>query len=142
VRTPSLCALLWLAACASPEPAPRLGGDYARLEGTWVVTYNEAYGWPLPERNGALFVINGDRIKRSTDAGDQRFSLDESATPKRIDFYDEQQAAILGIYRLDGDELVICTNGGAGEVRPSRFRTALFSVSNTILTRFKRSHLP
>ena len=129
-------ALLLLVSCASPEPAQTLGGDYERLEGTWVVTYNEAYGERVPERIGALFIFHGDRVRRSTDASDQRFSLDESVTPKRIDIYDPPQADIHGIYRLDGDELEICGNSPDG-VRPTEFRTGLFSGGG-IRTRFTR----
>lgn len=126
---------LTLASCRStasrldaPIPAaPKsLSGDYARLQGTWVVIHNEEKGVPLTEMAGALFHFEGDRFHIGNETGSERFAIDETTSPKRIDFDDGRLPMIRGIYRFDGDRLVICS-GDAGDPRPTEFKTSFFS---------------
>src|SRR3954447_24949415 len=102
-------ACLVLASCRSTkvhqeEPIARapidLPGDYSRLQGVWVVEYNETKGAAQPEMAGRLFVIERDRLRRGDERGGERFALDEAATPKRIDFDDGHSPLIRGIYRV------------------------------------------
>ena len=138
----ALCAVLPSCQSASSrldppiDPAPpELSGDYARLQGTWVVTYNEAKGIALPEMAGNLFIFEGDRFRLGTDRLSERFAVDESTSPKRIDFDDGHSPMIRGIYRLDGDELIICGND-PGDPRPTEFKTSIFRTA--VLTKLQR----
>ncbi len=112
-------------------------GDFARVQGAWVVTYNECKGIPLPQMAGHLFIFKQDRHRLGVDPVDatERFALDETTTPKRIDFDDDKSPMIRGIYILRDDELIICSNG-PGENRPTEFRTSVFA--STVLTKLRR----
>jgi uncharacterized protein (TIGR03067 family) len=118
----------------APAPA-QLTGDYARLQGTWVTTYNEAKGIPLREMAGNLFIFERDRFRLGTDRGSERFAVDETTSPKRIDFDDGHSPMIRGIYQLDGDRMIICGNG-PGNSRPAEFKTSMFSTA--VLTKLQR----
>ncbi|HTO06675.1 MAG TPA: TIGR03067 domain-containing protein [Myxococcota bacterium] len=131
-------AALLLAACVAhpyrdqylPDPTTdALEGDYQRLQGQWVVVYNELKGIDLAEMHGAVWTIQGRMM------GGERFILDQTSQPKRIDSDDGRSARVLGIYQLDGDQLTVCT-GDSGEARPTEFKTSAFS--GAILTRFVR----
>jgi uncharacterized protein (TIGR03067 family) len=135
-----------LASCSSERgggeqpPAPaggKLEGDYARIQGTWTVVYNELKGVPTPPLYGALHIYRADRFRLGDDPpGDgELFILDETSNPKRIDFDDGHTPRILGIYKLEDNRLTVCT-GGPGEARPTEFKTS--PVSGTILTRLER----
>lgn len=137
-------ACLVLASCRATkvhqeEPIVRapidLPGDYARLQGVWVVESSEAKGAAQPEMAGRVFVIERDRLRRGDERGGERFAVDEKATPKRIDFDDGHSPLVRGIYRLEGNELTICA-GGPGEERPKAFTTS--GESTAELTRLKR----
>ena len=117
-------------------PAPKdFAGDYARLQGVWVVTRNELKRRPLPEMTGSLFIFEKDRFRLGNEKTGERFAIDETSVPKRIDFDDGRAPPVLGIYQLDGDVLTICS-GGPGDPRPSEFKTSMFS--SAVLTRLKR----
>ena len=121
-----------------PKPTTQaLGGDYQRLQGTWIVNYNELKGVTTPQLYGAQHIFQGDRFRLGDDPPGQpeHFIIDETSRPKRIDFDDEHSPRVLGIYELDGERLTICT-GAPGEARPKEFRTSIFS--GAILTRLKR----
>jgi uncharacterized protein (TIGR03067 family) len=62
--------------------------------------------------------------------------LDEKTDPKGIDFNDGHSPTILGIYKLEGDSLVICT-GAPGARRPKEFKTS--RSSGTVLTELTRA---
>ena len=110
-------------------------GDYFRLQGSWVVVHNELRTMAFPQMNGRLFIFEGDRFRLDTDTGSERYAIDESTVPKRIDFYDGRRPLIRGIYTVDAEDLVICA-GAPGKPRPTEFRTGVFS--GNILTKLKR----
>lgn len=120
-----------------PEPARgALEGDYLRIQGTWTVVYNELKLQPTPQLHGALHIFREDRFRLGDDPpGSERFILDETSNPKRIDFDDGRPPRILGIYKLERNRLTVCT-GGPGEPRPTEFKTSPFS--GTILTQLER----
>ena len=85
-------------------------GDYAALQGAWDVA------------QGRKLVFDGERVRRDGDRGAAPFALDESAEPKRIDLGDGA-AMVKGIYRLEGDDLVLCI-AAPGADRPTSFEGA------------------
>jgi uncharacterized protein (TIGR03067 family) len=130
-----------LSSCAAPgssntgtELQPQAGtpsGDYKRLQGSWTVTSNEIKKQALPQMAGAVFHFSGDRHWISGDKGHEWFALDESSSPKSIDFYDKKTPTIKGIYKIEGSRLTLCT-AAPGQPRPTEFSTSPFS--GTILT--------
>jgi uncharacterized protein (TIGR03067 family) len=139
---------LAIAACASqaareeylPEPTGgRLDGDYQKLQGSWTVVYNELKHVTTPELYGAQHIFEGSRFRLGDQTGSERFILDETSHPKRIDFDDGRSPRVLGIYELDGDRLTICS-GDAGESRPTEFKTS--ALSGAVLTRYERRRGP
>ncbi|MBC7783791.1 MAG: TIGR03067 domain-containing protein [Burkholderiales bacterium] len=139
----ALCCLT-LTACRSgggpgepqiPVAPSELRGDYLRIQGTWVVLYNENKGIPLPERAGHVFIFEKDQSRIGKHGTDERFALDETSVPKRIEFDDGRSPILRGIYRLDADRLTICTIS-PGHARPREFKTSLFSTA--VLTHLQR----
>jgi uncharacterized protein (TIGR03067 family) len=110
-------------------------GDYLRLQGTWVVVHNELRTMALPQMKGRLFIFERDRFRLDTDTGSERYAIDESTEPKRIDFDDGRSPLIRGIYTVDAENLVICA-AAPGKRRPTEFKTGLFS--GDILTKLKK----
>jgi uncharacterized protein (TIGR03067 family) len=121
-----------------PELPPLTGtpaGDYVRLDGSWIVTYNERNKVALTEMTGATFQFKGNRHRISGDRSFEWFAVDSSRSPKTIDFYDNRSPTIRGIYELNGSELVLCT-AAPGKPRPTKFETSPFS--GTVLTKTRR----
>ena len=121
-----------------PSGAPtELRGDYQAIQGTWTVVHNEMRLQTTPKLHGALHIFEGDRFRLGDESppARERFVLDETTNPKRIDFDVDNPPRILGIYRLEGSRLIVCT-GGPGEPRPTRFKTWTFNEN--ILTVLER----
>jgi uncharacterized protein (TIGR03067 family) len=131
---------VWTASCADRSAKSRaaaadeLSGDYVALRGAWTVTHNEMLKLTLHEMHGRQFIFQGDRFHLDGDTGTEQFVLDESSSPKRIDFI-SGASVIQGIYKLEGDVLTFCT-APPGVARPTRFESAL--DSRIILTIVKR----
>lgn len=109
----------------APKPeAPK--GDLAKFQGKWKASVN----------NGQVQIrltIKGDAIdaKWSQDGNEVelkgKFKLNESATPKTIDFVEfkrpdgEDMPDNPGIYVIDGESITVCAGGG-GNARPAEFK--------------------
>ena len=94
----ALLAAATSAATLSPNATPieQLTGDYVALQGTWIVTYNEIAKMVTPDMHGRQFIFEGKQFHLDGDSGTERFTIDETSTPKRIDFIDDS-SAIKGI---------------------------------------------
>jgi uncharacterized protein (TIGR03067 family) len=97
--------------------------DQERIQGTWRLASGERQGRALPGEavRGVSLVFAGDTLStrtkdRTTEA---RFTLAPGTQPKGIDL-DMGEAVGLGIYQLDGDDLMIA-HGAVGDPRPSGF---------------------
>jgi uncharacterized protein (TIGR03067 family) len=101
------------------------------LEGEWRFTSLEIDGTPMPSTmlGSSRLLIDGDRFRTELPEGvyDGEFTIDVEADPPHIDIEfvegPETGSWSYGIYRLDGDDLVLCL-GLAGASRPARFATA------------------
>jgi uncharacterized protein (TIGR03067 family) len=97
--------------------------ELKKLDGTWKLVSGEADGQVFGDDDlkGASLVMNGN--KHMAKVADQTFDgthkVDPTKKPKTIDSTDGDNT-MLGIYRLDGDELTICV-AGAGKDRPTEF---------------------
>jgi uncharacterized protein (TIGR03067 family) len=134
---------LLLAADLSAAPLPRQP-DPERLQGTWRFVSCEVDGEKTPPerlRAGgkAEFVFEKDRF-RVTDGKNRRagtFRLEPGGGSGRIDLTDttdpdeHDPSPQLGIYKFEGDHLVICLSGGKD--RPTAFESKRGSANNVLL---------
>jgi uncharacterized protein (TIGR03067 family) len=101
------------------------------LEGEWRFTALEIDGAPMSSTmlGSSRLLIDGDRFRTEGPDGvyDGEFTIEVEADPPHIDieFVEGPEAGnwSYGIYRLEGDELLLCL-GLAGSSRPARFGTA------------------
>jgi uncharacterized protein (TIGR03067 family) len=135
----STCVLL--SACATnrtPSVSATTGplvGDEQRLQGSWKVIHNEIMRRQTPELFGRVHIYSGRRFRLDTDKGSEDFRIDAQSEPKRIDFDDGHHPPIQGIYKIDGDQLTLCT-GAPGAPRPTNFTTSQWNKSIlTVLVR-------
>lgn len=112
--------------------------DLDKLKGTWTATKMEHDGDDLlGNRFKELkLTFDGDKVSVKSDLADLdnftklTIKIDPSTKPKLIDFTvsigSEKGTVFEGIYKLDGEELTICTKV-AGKDRPSEFATKVGS---------------
>jgi len=111
------------------QPEPKKKTDLELLQGSWEIVGLEAGGKAEPAQNyrGNTFAFTRNK---GTDVAILRegiypleftFTLDPAKTPKAIDLTTKGNTA-RGIYKLDGDDLVVCVSIG-GSQRPTEFAT-------------------
>ena len=120
-----------------PKTDDAARADLKALAGTWATVGGEVKGAQISKddlpfrwtfRAGGKLVFAD--LKQGTEST-SAFTLDASETPKEIDLTYEGHAEALkgarqyGIYKLEGDELVLCLTqpGAAEEDRPKGFST-------------------
>jgi RNA polymerase sigma factor (sigma-70 family) len=119
-----------------PPPAVVVPDDQARIQGTWLPERIEGGGQVLPP--DGLKVAFSDNIFQLIPTNGQpltlQFELNPTAQPPTIDLYEASGLFSRGIYRLEGDSLLICY---ARAERP-RPRQLDGSAPRTILYQLKR----
>jgi uncharacterized protein (TIGR03067 family) len=133
MTTVFLAVALVVAAPAPKDKKP----DPGPIEGEWVIqSYvlggredNTERGEKVQLSEGLLVVGENEKI---------RYTLDPKADPPRIDMTPlrRNQELILGIYKLDGDTLLICCPKGGGAERPTEFKSP--TESQIVLMTLKR----
>lgn len=104
--------------------------EVKRHQGTWITTSSIFDGQPAsPELVGSIRrIVTGDHVVWERDG--KRFAgtaivLDPTKDPKTIDVIPDggqnRGEHVLGIYKLDGDTLMICMAGPA-QPRPKEFK--------------------
>ncbi len=136
-------ALILLLAFAAPgldEPT--------RHQGTWSVVSQVRDGQEGPPDVVASIrrIVEGDHITWTRDGksfAGTKVTYDPSQTPHALDLIPDggpnRDRHVLGIYKLDGDDLTICV-ADAGEPRPTAFEAA--AGSKRTLQKFKRTKAP
>ncbi len=139
---------------AQPKPPAQASekpkqADLEKLQGEWTMVGGEAEGKPVPEQNiqqvAGRYVITGNSFLLTSSRKDEgdggTFTLDESKTPKTIDFHltrgRYKGKTQLAIYSLTGDELKLCI-ARPDIPRPSAFATKRGDDSVVIFV-FKRA---
>jgi uncharacterized protein (TIGR03067 family) len=116
----------------SPAPLPRRGrddpaaADLRRLQGTWVVIRleHDRRDYLAGSRDEILFTFRG-RSMTLTQNGEVGplwdVELSPGSTPRALTKTRADRGAVRrGIYRFDGERLIICQENDDG-VRPTRF---------------------
>ena len=109
--------------------------DAEKLQGTWQVTKfidHSEEAAPAEEIAHFTFEFKGDHLvirKDKDDRGKQmKYTLDASKKPKAIDIDMGGPVVSEGIYKLDGEKLMICviagSRGGKTAARPSEFKAS------------------
>ena len=138
-------ARLLLLLAAIPVSAAETSPGMGRLVGTWIALQAQRDGAPDPDALGHRLTFAASRFTIEAKgkllyAG--TYTLDPSAEPALIDFrHDEGEAkgAVWeGIYRLEGERLVICDDAfDPKKERPTAFTTV--PGSGHVLISFERS---
>jgi uncharacterized protein (TIGR03067 family) len=112
--------------------------EHNLLRGTWViqsfVENGENYGKELVAekftRNG--LIAFGNRMFRMVDPDtgafkDRAFRIMPKNTPKQMDIITKDDDVLQGIYKFDGDRLIVCLRDQQFGVRPTEFRSTVGS---------------
>lgn len=118
--------------------------EVARHQGTWAVTkfVREGQESPADLVESIVRIVEGDHVVWKRDGksfAGTKVELDPKGEPKTIDVLPDGGPSfgkrILGIYKLDGDELTICM-AEADKPRPKEFRAE--AGSGLTLMTFRR----
>lgn len=135
---------LGLAATAWGAAGPATGtSGSSQLQGEWQAVAAQRNGAPAPDLVGHRLAFTKDRFRIMRDGTllyGGTYTTDPSARPARIDFHQDEGAALRGewrgIYRFEGDRLEIVDNADdVHKPRPTRFTTA--PGSGYVLVRFE-----
>jgi uncharacterized protein (TIGR03067 family) len=112
------CTLALLPGCTGNDR--ETVNDGTALQGEWEIVSAESNGEPPPPGllNGARFAFSGNRLTLIGKEGE--FQIDASKNPRQIDFICGGNRQV-GIYRLEGDRLLLCV--GPADDRPREFKT-------------------
>jgi uncharacterized protein (TIGR03067 family) len=125
------CIILFLTAAALGAAGPDdkvVQVELKKLAGDWECTGGELKEEKLPEAGykGMTMTIKDDTFKiqfqgKVIDEGTVK--VDPTKSPKVIDLFStkEKQRRLIGIYKLDGDKLLVCYD--AGNEPPKEFAT-------------------
>jgi uncharacterized protein (TIGR03067 family) len=121
-----------------PAPAVKAKTDQDLLQGTWQVVSIEFSG-ETRDHSDKKYTFRGGRVieDRPQQLDEGTFKVETTKNPKCIDFTLGEFAPRqqLGIYKVDGDRLLICW-GNAADQRPTDFVTD--KKAKTFLYRLER----
>lgn len=131
--------LLASAARAADEPA----GDLKALQGTWNIhAATLAARDHIDDFAGMKLVVKGTDYTITLPGNDDKgaLKLDEAKSPKHIDLTTRKDGPfkgrnLAGIYKLDGDTVILCLNSDKPE-RPAKFEAP--AKTPLMLLTFKR----
>jgi uncharacterized protein (TIGR03067 family) len=128
-----LLAVLVVACLVMALPTgSRAADDSDALQGVWVAQSMESEGKAAPAAavKKMRFTFKKDKLLIKGNFDDDReeectWKVDPKKTPKQLDFTPpKEKKAILGIYKLRGDELTICLRHASSDKgRPTEFAT-------------------
>lgn len=103
--------------------------DLEKMQGAWVRVSLTIDGKRHEEAVGSVVpTINGDTLSFAAPSDKWRLTLDATKNPKRLESLQIVPAnalGFMGIYKLEGDRLVVCWRSGKTEAdRPTDFDPA------------------
>jgi uncharacterized protein (TIGR03067 family) len=147
----AICLILFILSCAArahcAEGAATVENERARLEGTWEVVKCERRGTQSESAAGIRYVFADDTLQLLRPSGlpgpRMRYDLKVDADPKQIDIAfppaepgQPHGETVKAIYRVDGDQLLLCESINAARAHPTKFATA--ARGDTVLFTLKR----
>jgi uncharacterized protein (TIGR03067 family) len=128
VRSTCLICLLASIQPLAAEP-PKSESDLEKLQGEWVLVGLEVREQTVPAEKlaGTTLVIRRDKYTTIVKKKEYptTFKLDPRQDPKHIDMFIPDEAGTprlaKGIYRIDGNKLIICRGQAPGGDRPRDF---------------------
>jgi uncharacterized protein (TIGR03067 family) len=147
VRAIPLACLLALAGTLAAE-SPKGPTDLEKLQGEWVLVGLEVREATVPAEKlaGTTLVIRKDKYTTVVKKKEYpvTFTLDPTKDPKHIDMLIPDAAGkpqpAKGIYKLDGDKLVICRGQAPGGERPRNFVSS--ATNDTFVVTWERKAGP
>lgn len=120
--------LLGFAAVFAAEP-PKAETDEEKLQGEWVMAGLEVREEAVPAEKlaGTTLIIKKDKYTTVVKKKEYpvTFKLDPKQSPKHIDMFipgDSGEPQLSkGIYKFEGEKLIICRGQAAGGERPRNF---------------------
>jgi len=131
-------------ALVAADPPRDAKKELEQLQGEWTIVSLENRGQKVAEETvkDMKLTVKGEEWKVTRDGttvADVTFKLDPSKDPKAIDMtfkVNGEEAALKGIYKLDGDTLTLCRTMSPDAGRPTEFKT---SADGGVLTVWKRA---
>jgi uncharacterized protein (TIGR03067 family) len=125
-------------ALAVGAPGPKdAKTDPPKIEGNWVAESYVLGGKDDGRDKGVVFTFADGKIKRGSQE-EVAYAVNPKTDPPQIELtpVKGKQAAIPGIYKIDGDTLVLCFTKGSSAERPTKFESP--DGSRIVLFTFKR----
>jgi uncharacterized protein (TIGR03067 family) len=144
VRRGVLLLIASLSLAFAPAPFPRRGkrepnaSDLQKMQGAWVRVQLGISA--QPSADNCAVTITGDRMQFPSRTDAWTLTLDPGRRPRTIDATraDNSKSLFRGIYRFDGDSLIICWRGaGADPQRPADFTAGVQGVWYQVYKRRK-----
>ena len=131
--TPTLLALALAVAAPLPKEKPK--AEPGKLEGDWVMESYVQGGMAEAKRAGMHMSFADGKVIVKEEGGDIGYTARPKANPPEIDLMTGLNV-IPGIYKVEGDTLLVCFPKGTDAARPTQF--AAPAGSNLVLMTLKR----
>lgn len=116
--------------------------DKVDLDGTWlgVKIIHDGRSLPKEKIEGGKLIIKGDRMTLVQKGGpeiEHTIKIDTSKKPYTIDIVkvDDPNSKILGIFRLEKDQLILCIALPSNKQRPQQFTAPAGSSRGLLILR-------
>jgi uncharacterized protein (TIGR03067 family) len=107
-------------------PGPKDKVNPSKIEGDWTIMEYLQGGQERTDRKGIVFRIGDGKILTVGKKEEVDYKLDAKTDPPSIDLIPPKAAkegSLRGIYKLEGDTLIICFPKGGRIERPKKFES-------------------